>query len=89
MLLSLSSSQGQTVVNQGNFVVFVNHTTKMDDCTLKKLAIKPGALSPPFHTDILEYNSVVSSEYPSVQFECVTNDTSASYYVKVSLLVGC
>ena len=57
----------------------------MDDCSLKKLAIKPGTLTPLFHADVLDYTATVSSEQEKILFECITNDSSASYDIRVSI----
>ena len=62
----------------------------MDDCTLKKLNIKPGKLSPTYKKDVLEYNVTVGSNIAKITFDCETNDTGASTQIKVGYIdVGC
>ncbi|XP_025103726.1 uncharacterized protein LOC112569887 isoform X2 [Pomacea canaliculata] len=53
----------------------------MDDCTLKKLTVKPGKLTPDFNANITEYNMTVSSKVEKLSVDPVTNDTSASYSI--------
>lgn len=55
----------------------------MDDCTLKKLTVKPGKLTPDFNANITEYNMTVSSKVEKLSVDPVTNDTSASYSIAV------
>eukprot|EP00058_Branchiostoma_floridae_P021150 XP_002606640.1 hypothetical protein BRAFLDRAFT_120093 [Branchiostoma floridae] len=56
----------------------------MDDCTLEKLGVSPGALTPKFHRDTLEYNVTVASNVEKVKFDVLTSDSGASYQIKNS-----
>lgn len=55
----------------------------MDDYTLEKLSAKPAKLSPAFNCKVFEYAATVSSAVEKVTVDCLTNDTGASYQIKV------
>ena len=55
----------------------------MDDCSLKRLNIKPGKLCPAFKKDMLDYYATVGSDVTKITFDCETNDTGASTQIKV------
>ena len=57
----------------------------MDDCSLEKLSIKPGKVSPPFQKDTLEYNATVGSNVEKVTFTCLASDTGASCSISASV----
>ncbi|KAI8486858.1 hypothetical protein Bbelb_353660 [Branchiostoma belcheri] len=56
----------------------------MDDCTLEKLGVSPGALTPKFHKDTAEYNVTVASNVEKIKFDVLTSDSGASYQIKNS-----
>lgn len=55
----------------------------MDDYTLEKLTVKPAKLSPTFNSKVFEYSTTVSTNVAKVTVDCLTNDTGASYQIKV------
>ena len=55
----------------------------MDDCSLSKLSIKPGKLTPTFHRDTLEYNATVASNVEKITIDYMTNDSGASCCILV------
>ncbi|XP_066282667.1 uncharacterized protein [Branchiostoma lanceolatum] len=56
----------------------------MDDCTLEKLGVSPGALTPKFHKDTAEYSVTVASNVENVKFDVLSSDSGASYQIKNS-----
>ncbi|XP_072121546.1 uncharacterized protein [Mobula birostris] len=53
----------------------------MDDCDLKKLAVTPGTLDPPFNPKVTLYKVMVGSEAVKITVYAVTSDSGASYQV--------
>lgn len=58
----------------------------MDDCTLEKLAVKPGKLTPSFQKSHLEYDVTVPSNIEKIHIDPLTSDSGASYCIFVSEL---
>ena len=58
----------------------------MDDCTLEKLAVKPGKLTPSFQKSHLEYDVTVPSNVEKIHIDPLTSDSGASYCIFVSEL---
>ena len=70
----------------GNYLCFSvirKNNQKMDDCSLEKLSIKPGKLSPVFHKDTLLYDVTLGSNVEKITFDPQTSDTGASYSIWV------
>ncbi|XP_061164365.1 uncharacterized protein LOC133173398 [Saccostrea echinata] len=53
----------------------------MDDCTLEKLVIKPGKLSPSFDKNHVEYEVTVPSNVTKINIDPLTSDSGASYCI--------
>ncbi|KAK3098935.1 hypothetical protein FSP39_024434 [Pinctada imbricata] len=51
----------------------------MDDCTLEKLVVKPGKLSPNFQKNETEYSITVASNVEKLSVDPLTSDSGASY----------
>lgn len=56
---------------------------KMDDCTLEKLVVKPGKLTPSFNKSHLEYDVTVPSNVEKIHIDPLTSDSGASYCIFV------
>lgn len=56
----------------------------MDDCTLEKLVVKPGKLTPSFNKSHLEYDVTVPSNVEKINIDPLTSDSGASYCIFVS-----
>ena len=82
--IGCSNKQVSLVAILGNATA--NSIAKMDDCTLEKLAIKPGKLTPKYHLDTLEYSTTLGSNVEKINIDCLTSDTGASYCISVSVL---
>lgn len=57
----------------------------MDDCTLEKLVVKPGKLTPSFQKSHLEYDVTVPSNVEKIHIDPLTSDSGASYCIFVSI----
>ena len=57
--------------------------SKMDDCSLEKLSIKPGKLSPIFKRDTTEYSVTLGSNVAQITIDCFASDSGASYTISV------
>ncbi|XP_064602981.1 uncharacterized protein LOC135468574 [Liolophura sinensis] len=53
----------------------------MDDCTLEKLSVKPGILSPVFNKTITDYSVTVASNVENITLDLLTSDSGASYSI--------
>ncbi|XP_011449083.3 uncharacterized protein [Magallana gigas] len=53
----------------------------MDDCTLEKLVVKPGKLTPSFQKSHLEYDVTVPSNVEKIHIDPLTSDSGASYCI--------
>ena len=60
----------------------------MDDCSLQKLSTKPGQLAPAFKSAHTDYHVTVGSDVESVVFDCLANDSGASYNISVRYQKG-
>ncbi|KAK3093084.1 hypothetical protein FSP39_010869 [Pinctada imbricata] len=54
----------------------------MDDCTLEKLVVKPGKLSPNFQKNETEYSITVASNVEKLSVDPLTSDSGASYCLR-------
>lgn len=68
-----------SLVSHWSFLSF-----KMDDCTLEKLVVKPGKLTPSFQKSHLEYDVTVPSNVEKIHIDPLTSDSGASYCIFVS-----
>lgn len=68
-----------SLVSHWSFLSF-----KMDDCTLEKLVVKPGKLTPSFNKVHLEYDVTVPSDVEKIHIDPLTSDSGASYCIFVS-----
>lgn len=68
-----------SLVSHWSFLSF-----KMDDCTLEKLVVKPGKLTPSFNKSHLEYDVTVPSNVEKINIDPLTSDSGASYCIFVS-----
>uniref|UniRef100_A0A1I8G618 TPR_REGION domain-containing protein n=3 Tax=Macrostomum lignano TaxID=282301 RepID=A0A1I8G618_9PLAT len=54
----------------------------MDDCTLEKLGVKPGPLTPAFNKDVTSYFITLASDAEAITLDPRTSDNGASYEIK-------
>jgi hypothetical protein len=55
----------------------------MDNADLERLSVSPGQLSPAFHKDTVEYDTILGSEVAQLKLTLLTSDSGASYTIKV------
>jgi hypothetical protein len=54
----------------------------MDNADLERLSVSPGQLSPAFHKDTVEYDTILGSEVAQLKLTLLTSDSGASYTIK-------
>ena len=57
--------------------------SKMDDCTLQTLSVKPGKLSPVYKRDVTDYRVTVGCNVEQLTIDCYATDSGASYTISV------